>query len=83
MSTYEAMGLRKPSKPEHSQRSANNKSHSRHRGYLKDMLVSKFLQKHKLEVLGPLNNATRDLELNIQAKVIKEFEKFMRLEELN
>ncbi len=55
-----------------------NKSQSRHRGYLKDMLVSKFLAKHKLEIMGPTNNATREIEFKIQQLVVKEFEKFMK-----
>jgi len=59
MSTYEVMGLRKPSRPEQGTRSVTNKSQNRHRGYLKDMLVSRFLTRHKLEILGPINNETK------------------------
>jgi hypothetical protein len=65
MSTYEAMGLRKYSRPDLIQKTINNQSQSRHRGYLKDMLVSKFLSKYKLDILGPTNNATRELEVKI------------------
>jgi hypothetical protein len=77
MSTFEVMGLRKQSRPDRSQKSVADKSQSRHRGYLKDMLVSKFLNKHKLDILGQANNATRELEIKIQSMVIREFEKFM------
>ena len=81
MSTYEVMGLRKYSRPE--AQNGSNKSQTRPRGYLKDMLVSKFLTKHKIEIMGPINNQTRDLELKIQALVIREFDKFMNTDSFN
>lgn len=81
MSTFEAMGLRKYSRPEPS--NPQSKSNSRHHAYLKDMLISKFLSKNRLEILGPANNSTREIELKVQALVIKEFEKFMKMEQFN
>lgn len=63
MSTFEVMGLRKHSRPDQSLKSVSNQAHTRGRGYLKDMLVSRFLTRHKLEIMGPANNATRELEV--------------------
>ena len=67
MSTFEAMGLRKYSKPESLSKSVQSQSGngSRQRGYLKDMLVSRFLSKHKLEIMGPANANTRELEVRV------------------
>jgi hypothetical protein len=65
MSTFEVMGLRKWSRPDQVSQSVTNKSQTRQRGYLKDMLVSKFLTKHKLEIQGPHTSETRQLELKI------------------
>jgi hypothetical protein len=47
------------------------------------MLVSRFLTRHKLEIQGPANAASRELEVRIQTSVIREFEKFMKTETFN
>lgn len=83
MSTYEVIGLRKYSRPDQAQKSQDSKSQNRHRGFLKDMLVQKFLSKHKLEIIGGANKATRDTEIKIQSLVVREFEKFMSNENFN
>lgn len=83
MSAFEVMGLRKYSRPEQSQKNNVSKSQSRHRGYLKDMLASRFLTRHKLEIQGPSSNNTRELEVKVQTLVTQEFEKFMKGENFN
>lgn len=83
MSTFEVMGLRKYSRPDNTSKSVTTQAQSRGRGYLKDMLVSRFLTRHKLEISGPANNATRELEVRVQTLVIREFEKFMKTESFN
>ena len=42
------------------------------------MLVAKFLQKNRLDILGPPNTETRETEIRIQAIVIREFERFIQ-----
>ena len=83
MSTLEVLGLRKHQPVRSNTGSLQSKTMMRHHGYLKDMLVNKFLNKHKLEVFGPVTNESRELEIRIQALVIKEFEKFIKNRQFN
>jgi len=42
----------------------HNQKSQRHNGYLKDMLISKFMQKNRLDVIGN-SQQTRETEIRI------------------
>ena len=46
-------------------------------GYLKDMLVQKFLSKVAVDVTGPITPQTRDLEHKLNSAIVKEFDIFI------
>lgn len=49
----------------------------KHTNYIKDMLVAKFMARHKIQFSGPVAHDLKDIELRVQHLVTKEFEKFM------
>lgn len=78
MATFEALGLRKYSKPNRNSEAVSAKGNNRQRGYLKEMLIQKFMTKNKLEIMGPANHSTREKEMAVQRTVLDEFDKFMK-----
>lgn len=58
-------------------RSLQDKRTQRHNGYLKDMLVQKFLQKVFVDVSGPITSEARDLEIKLNQTVVREFDMFI------
>lgn len=76
MSQFQALQLRPNFDKTQQQKVLQVQKARRHQGYLKEMLIQRFLQKHQQEIVG--KGKTREVEVRLQALVVKEFERFIK-----
>ena len=73
----QSLGLRSTFDPNKQQESIQQQNEHRRKVYLKEMLAKKFLHKHKLDQLGPINSKSHHQEQAIQKIVTTNFDKFV------